>query len=158
MYKVTATSRQTYLEEAEQTGRDLKSIDAFIQKAAPTLQTWFYNVGPKEPGMTFKMIAYGTFSYASSKDPTVTIEWPVIGIALQKNYISVYLSVTKGGKPLLDFYDELGYTRRGNNNFSFETFEQLDKNVFEQLVKETAQIFAADPLNPVRFKEGKSVI
>lgn len=154
MHKLNAASRDDYLIEASDSGRDLKSIDAFIQKAAPSLQPWFYNVGPKEPGMTFKMVAYGKFTYAPTKDPSVTVDWPVIGMALQKNYISMYLSVTKDGKPLLDFYDKLGYTRRGNNNFSFVTFDQLDKTVFEQLVKEAAQIFKADPRNPIRFKEG----
>ncbi|HSW81018.1 MAG TPA: hypothetical protein VLG40_01350 [Candidatus Saccharimonas sp.] len=154
MYKLIATTRNDYLNEPKTTGRDLKAIDAFIQKAAPTLQPWFYNVGPKEAGMTFKMISYGKFTYSPTKDPHTTVTWPVIGMALQKNYISMYVSVTKNGKPLVDFYaDRLGYTRRGNNNFSFKTFEQLDKAALEQMIKEGAQIFADDPLNPVRFKE-----
>jgi hypothetical protein len=156
MYKVIATNRNDYLAEATQTGRDLKSLDAFIQKAAPTLQSWFYNVGPKEPGMTFKMIAYGKFTYTPTKSSQATVTWPVIGVALQKNYISLYLSITKNGKPLVDFYDDLGFTRRGNNNFSFDTFEQLDKTAFEQLIKEAAHIFTEDPLNPVRFKENRA--
>lgn len=153
MHKVTANTREEYLQEAENSGRDLKSIDAFIQKVAPTLQPWFYNVGPKEPGMTFKMVAYGKFTYTPTRNPDVTVDWPVIGMALQKNYISLYISVTKDGKPLVDYYDQLGYTRRGNNNFSFVTFDQLDKTIFEQMLKEIEQIFARDPLNPVRFKQ-----
>ena len=154
MYKVAANTREDYIAEATRTGRDLAGIDAFIQRVAPALQPWFYNVGPTEPGMTFKMLGYGAFIYAPTKDTQTTVEWPVIGLALQKNYISLYLSVTKDDKPLLDFYtDQLGYTRRGNNNFSFKSFEQLNHTVFEQLVKEAAQIFAEEPLNPVRFKE-----
>jgi len=154
MYKVAANTRNGYIEEAELTGRDLKAIDAFIQKAAPALEPWFYNVGPGKPGMTFKMIAYGKFTYTPTKDPHATVVWPVIGMALQKNYISIYVSVTKDGKPLVDYYkDRLGYTRRGNNNFSFETFDQLDKAAFTELITEAAEIFAQDPLNPVRFKQ-----
>lgn len=154
MYKVNATTRKEYLEKAENSGRDLKSIDAFIQRIAPTLKSWFYNVGPKAPGMTFKMLAYGKFTYAPTKDANVTIDWPVIGMALQKNYISLYISVTKNGRPLVDYYDQLGYTRRGNNNLSFEAFDQLDRVAFKQMIKEVAQIFDEDPLNPVRFKQG----
>lgn len=154
MYKVNADTRNEYLNEAVNSGRDLKSIDTFIQKIAPTLQPWFYDVGPKDPGMTFKMVAYGKFTYTPAKSPDAVIDWPVIGIALQKNYISVYISITKDDKPLVDYYDQLGYTRRGNNNFSFETFGQLDKSAFEQMIKEIARIFNEDPENPVRFKQG----
>ncbi len=155
MYKMNATTREDYLKEASDSGRSLDAIDAFIQGAAPSLRPWFYNVGPKEPGMTFKMVAYGAFTYVPTKDRQAIVEWPVIGLALQKNYISLYVSVTKDHKPLVDFYaDRLNYTRRGNNNFSFESFEQLNKPAFEEFVKETARIFSEDPRNPVRFKEG----
>jgi hypothetical protein len=154
MYKVSSNTKKDYFKEVEKSGRDLKAIDTFIQKTAPTLQPWFYTVGAKEPGMTFKMVAYGKFTYAPTKNPDVIIDWPVIGIALQKNYISLYASVTKDGKPLVDFYkDRLGYTKRGNNNFSFESFEQLDKVAFKEFIEEVALIFGNDPLNPVRFKE-----
>jgi len=154
MYKVTATTRNSYLEEAENSNRDLKSIDEFIQKIVPGLQPWFYNVGPKEPGMTFKMLAYGKFTYKSPKKSRDAIDWPVIGIALQKNYISMYISITKNDKPLVDYYaDELNYTRRGNNNFSFEAFGQINKVALEQMLKEAALIFKEDSQNPVRFKE-----
>lgn len=47
-----------------------------------------------------------------------------MGIALQKNYISVYLSVMKEGAPLLESYSgKLGEARAGSNNFSFEACE-----------------------------------
>ncbi len=152
MYKVTANSREDYLKEAEQLGRDLKGIDKFIRIIVPGLEPWFYNVGPKEPGMTFKMLGYGKFTY--HPNPGATVDWPVIGIALQKNYISMYLSITKNNKPLVGFYvDRLKSTRCGNNNFSFETLEQLDKTVFTQMLREAALIFNKDPQNPVQFKE-----
>jgi hypothetical protein len=41
------------------------------------------------------MIGYGRFLYLSR---------PVVGVALQKNYISVYLSVTREGQPILQAY------------------------------------------------------
>jgi hypothetical protein len=39
------------------------------------------------------MIGYGKFHYAVKSRKT--IEWPIIGVALQKSYISVYVAVTK---------------------------------------------------------------
>ena len=44
--------------------------------------------------MRMKMIGYGKFHYAVKSRKT--IEWPIIGVALQKSYISVYVAVTKG--------------------------------------------------------------
>lgn len=158
MYKVTANTRDAYLEEAQKLGRDLKELDDFMRQTVPELQPWFYNVGPEEPGMTFKMLGYGKFIYKPAKKPGATVEWPVVGVALQKNYISMYISVTKDEAPLVDFYaEQLNYTRRGNNNVSFESFGQLDKATLARMLKEAAMIFANDPQNSVRFKEQKQI-
>lgn len=51
--------------------------------------------------MRFKMIGYGRFHYAAAD---TAVEWPVIGVALQKNCISVYLTITKDGHPLVPSY------------------------------------------------------
>lgn len=52
--------------------------------------------------MRFKMIGYGKSHYRANSGQQV--EWPVVGVALQKSYISVYLSVTKDGAPLVQSY------------------------------------------------------
>lgn len=42
--------------------------------------------------MRFKMIGYGKTQRPAGSGKL--LDWPVVGVALQKNYISVYLSVT----------------------------------------------------------------
>lgn len=42
--------------------------------------------------MRFKMIGYGKTQRPAGSGKLV--DWPVVGVAQQKNYISVYLSVT----------------------------------------------------------------
>jgi len=156
MYKVSAHSRQEYISEATRAGRDIEALDMFIRESAPDLQPWFYDVGPHDPGMTFKMLGYGMFTYKPKKSAADMIQWPVIGVAIQKNYISIYISITRDDKPLLDFYrTDLGCTRSGNNNFSFETFGQLDKDALKKLLQEVETIFKHDATNPVRFKESR---
>jgi len=67
-------------------------------------------------------------------------------VALQKNYISVYLSIAKEGAPLLQSYaDKLGALRVGGNNFSFRVFEDLDGRVAGSLFAEADRIFGTDP-------------
>jgi hypothetical protein len=74
------------------------------------------------------------------------VEWPVVGVALQKNYISVYFAVTKRGAAVTDPYaGRLGELRMGRNNFSCERFDDLDSSTAAALFSEAAQIFEADP-------------
>src|SRR5947208_10125914 len=58
--------------------------------------------------MRMTMIGYGAFHYAvkASAEP---IKWPVIGLALQKNYLSLYCSARVGQDPFVVGYaDQLG--------------------------------------------------
>jgi hypothetical protein len=66
--------------------------------------------------MRMKMIGYGKFHYAVKSRKT--IEWPIIGVALQKSYISVYVAVTKARAPIVpNCAGQLGELRMGRNNF-----------------------------------------
>ena len=70
------------------------------------------------------MIGYGAFHYHAG---TTQVKWPVIGVALQKNYVSVYMAVTQGGAALIDGYRRrLGEWRSGANHFSFRRFADLN--------------------------------
>lgn len=103
--------------------------------------------------MRLKMIGYGLFRYAIGSGKQM-ISWPVIGLALQKNYISLYLAVTVEGRPITVLYaDRLGASRVGRNNFSFERFSDLDADALEQLINRCAEVFTAEPKNPVRYKQ-----
>lgn len=154
MFRVSAATRSEYLAAAGGAGSELERLDAFVRAAAPSLEVWFYDVGPDEPGMTFKMLGYGRFAYRPRKDTGATVDWPVIGVAAQKNYSSVYLSVTKDDRPVLDRYRaRLNCTRSGRNNFSFTTFDQLDPATLRELIELVATIYADDPDNPVRYKQ-----
>ena len=95
--------------------------------------------------MRMKMIGYGKFRYAIKSGKST--QWPVIGGALQKNYISVYVAVTRIGSPIVWAYaGKLGELRMGGNNFSFERFDDLCTVPLSSLFAEVAGIFRSDPL------------
>jgi hypothetical protein len=99
------------------------------------------------------MIGYGMLRYATRSGDTV--EWPVIGVALQKNYISIYIAITRADKPIVPSYaGRLGEKRVGRNNFSFERFDDLQTAEVSSLFAEVAKIFEDDPKNPVRYMQG----
>lgn len=155
MFRVDADSLQAYLDFDPQRTADLRKLDALVRKAAPGLKHHFHTGTPVgEAGMRMKMIGYGKFRYAIKSGKTTL--WPVIGMALQKNYISVYVAVTKDGAPIVSTYaGRLGEKRRGDNNFSFEAFGDLDSQAVSALFDEVGRIYSADPEYPVRYMEGR---
>jgi hypothetical protein len=86
MFKVQANSPEEYFDADPARKSDLLALDALIRKTAPGLERWFY----------------GRFQYEVKSGQQV--EWPIVGLALQKNYISLYTSVVKDGAPITDGY------------------------------------------------------
>jgi hypothetical protein len=154
MFRVTADSLDNYLDFDPARKADLVRLHDLIRTAAPGLKRYFHKGTPAgEAGMRMKMIGYGKFRYAIKSGEAV--EWPVIGVALQKNYISVYVAVTKAGAPIVPTYaGRLGEKRVGHNNFSFERFADLNAAGVSSLVADIARIFASDPENPIRYMQG----
>lgn len=150
MFKVTAGSVQEYWDFDPARREDLLGLDALIARQAPNLERHFHaGKAAGEPGMRFQMIGYGRFHYQASSGAQVA--WPVIGLALQKNYISAYLSLTKAGAPLLaPHVAALKPLRSGGNNFSFRKLGDLDRPTLEALVADAGRTFAADPGDPTR--------
>jgi len=154
MFRVAADSLESYLDFDPARKSDLVRLHELMRQAAPGLKRHFHKGAPAgAAGMRMKMIGYGKFRYAIKSGET--IEWPVIGVALQKNYISVYVAVTKAGAPIMRSYvGKLGELRSGRNNFSFERFDDLDAAAVSSLFAEAAQIFETDPENPARYMQG----
>ena len=108
------------------------------------LKRYFHSGTPAgESGMRFKMIGYGKFQYVARNGQYV--DWPAVGVALQKDYISVYLSAIKDGASLIQLYSrKLGQLKLGRNHFSFRTYEDLDVRLLASLFAEAEQIFQSD--------------
>ncbi len=144
MFGVDVDSLEDYLDFDPKRKPDLQRLDKLIRKSAPRLKRYFHTGTPAgEPGMRFKMIGYGKLQYLARSGKWV--HWPTVGVALQKNYISVYLSVMKDGAPLIQSYSgRLGELKVGRNNFSFRTYEDLDVRLLTSLFQEAEQIYDSD--------------
>ena len=112
MFKVDASSVDEYLRFDPARERDMRALDALIRAAAPTLSRWFVPGTPAgQPGMTMTMIGYGRYEYTVKSAPT-PVTWPILGLALQKNYISLYNSANGDGPAFTLAYDgRLGRAR-----------------------------------------------
>jgi hypothetical protein len=145
MFRVDVDSLKEYFEFDPERKIELQKLDKHIRSSAPELKRYFHRGTPAgEPGMRFKMIGYGKLHYQAARSETF-VEWPAVGVALQRNYISVYLSVLKDGAPLLASYSgTLGELRSGDNNFSFKTYKDLDVHRLASLFAEAEQIVNSD--------------
>jgi hypothetical protein len=154
MFQVRAASLQSYLDFDPARKSDLLRLHDLIRRSAPGLKRYFHKGTPAgEAGMRMKMIGYGRLRYATRSGDKV--DWPAVGVALQKNYISVYVAVTKAGVPIVSTYaGRLGEKRVGRNNFSFERFDDLQTAAVSSLFAEVAKILESDPENPVRYMQG----
>jgi hypothetical protein len=143
MFRVDVDNLQSYFDFDPKRTIDLQKLDKLVKESAPGLKRYFHRGTPQgEPGMRFKMIGYGRSRYLARSGKSV--EWPVVGVALQKNYISVYLSVAKNGVPLVRSYSgKLGELRSGWNNLSFEKYEDLATPIVSSLFAEAEKIFNA---------------
>lgn len=145
MFRVDVDSLKDYLDFDLERKSDLQKLDQLVRRSAPGLKRYFHRgTPPGEPGMRFKMIGYGKCQYAARNGQYV--DWPAVGVALQKNYISVYLPVMKDGASLIWLYrGKLGQLRLGRNNFSFRRYEDLDVRLLASLFAEAERIFQSDP-------------
>lgn len=127
MFKPTkAKTVKEYLASASPERREiLESLDAFIKKTVPSLKQHF----------AANMIGYGSFPYVSSTTKK-TMDWPVISLANQKGYISLYVCAVVDGKYVAEMHkNELGKVSVGKSCIRFKKLEDLDLNGLKKVLK-----------------------
>ena len=80
------------------------------------------------------MIGYGEMSW---ERPSGSGVWPLIGVAAQKQYISIYVSAVKDGETLAERYqDRLGKTNNGKNCIRFRRLDDIDPDELSDAVRD----------------------
>lgn len=98
----------------------------FIQKSVPSLK----------PHFAYNMLGYGSFEYFD-KRAKENKRWPIVALANQKNYISLYVCAVRGGRYLAEEYkDTLGKVNTGRSCIRFKKLEDLNLDVLTELLKE----------------------
>lgn len=127
MFKpVKATSIKEYIDSIEEPRRSqIVELDSFIKKAVPTLK----------PQFAYNMLGYGSFHYKSKSGREG--DWPVVSLASQKNYISVYVCCIKNGTYLAEANkDNLGKVSVGKSCIRFKKVEDVNLDILKQILRE----------------------
>lgn len=92
-------------------------------------------------GSDQSIIGYGEFSYTNSSGREV--RWFAVGLAAQKQYISVYVNAVEDGAYLLRQYDgRLGKVKIGSASLSFRSLDDLEIETFEELIIRARDLIA----------------
>lgn len=96
----------------------------FILKTVPKLHAHF----------AYNMLGYGSFPYRNYKKEL--IEWPIISLANQKNYISLYVCSVDSGEYIAEKYkSELGKVSVGKSCIRFKKIEDVNLSALKEVLK-----------------------
>lgn len=130
MFKpVKAKSIEEYLNLIPEPRKsEVIKLHEFIQKTVPALKPYFAS----------NMIGYGEFHYRSKSGKEG--DWPIISLASQKNYVSVYVCSMKDGKYLAEYYvKDLPKASIGKSCIRFKKLSDIDLKILEKILKAAAK-------------------
>lgn len=149
MFKVIASNLDGYFGFDPSREGELRTVDGIIRHGAPGLQRWFVAGTPAgKPGMSMSMIGYGRFTYQvrSSDQP---INWPILGLALQKNHLSLYISARRDGSSIVSGYagrlGKVSVSKTGAIRFVYAT--DVNAPVFSEMLETIQADFEAQRLD-----------
>ncbi len=126
--KSDAATPEEYIAEVDEKRRgDIQRLHEMVRGVAPEL----------EPTMDFGILGYGKFhyTYKSGREG----DWMKIGIANNKQYISLYCCAADDKGYVAERYKEkLPKANIGKSCVRFKRLSDLDKGALRELIRETA--------------------
>jgi hypothetical protein len=115
----------------------MRELEKFISNQLSEQPILFSGMGSVNL-LAWRLIDYKPKS-ASKSEPTR--KWPMIAIALQKNYLALYICATKNGKYLTEYYqDKLGKVNCGKSCIRFKKLEDLKLSTVKLMLAETKNL------------------
>lgn len=119
-------------------GEDMRKLDELIREQMPGAERHLYE-GTFWGGSDQQIVGYGIMDYRNKSGADV--EWFLVGLAAQKNYISMYVNAVDGGKYLLSSYEgRLGKVKQGSASISFNRLDDVDLDTVEELLGRSAEL------------------
>lgn len=131
--KVTERTVAEYIQSLDNDVReDIATLFEQISKHMPGVVPKLWE-GVFWGGSEQSIIGFGDLTYTRSDKKIV--EWFSVGLTLQKNYISVYITATEGGQYVVKKYGErLGKAKIGSSSISFKKLSDIHTDELLKLV------------------------
>ena len=117
---------------------DIATLDAAIVDAMPGDERVLWE-GKFWGGTDQRIIGYGSYHYQGRSGAEG--EWFIVGLAVQKNYLSVYVSGVADGTSLAKLYaPRLGKVKAGSANLQFKRAADVDLEVLREMVTRAREL------------------
>lgn len=132
MQRSTTTPDEHLASLPDDVREDLTILDGVITRAMSGEERVLWE-GKFWGGTDQCIIGYGAYTYTGKSGSTG--EWFVVGLAKQKDHISVYVNGAEDGQTLSKrFAERLGKVKAGSGNVTFKRLADIDLDVLRELV------------------------
>jgi hypothetical protein len=119
---------------------DIAALDAEIADVMSRLERAMWE-GVFWGGSQQAIIGYGSYRYKGRSGAEG--EWFIVGLAAQKNYLSLYVNAHDGGQSLVKTYaPRLGKVKASSANLQFKRAADLELGVLRELVTRARDLMA----------------
>jgi len=121
---------------------DIATLDAEIAKVMVGHERVLWE-GVFWGGSQQRIIGYGSYRYRGRSGAEG--EWFVVGLAAQKNYLSLYVNAAADGTSLAKLYaPRLGKVKAGSANLQFKRLSDVDQPVLLEMVGRARDLTLAE--------------
>ena len=112
---------------------DLVTLDARIADVMAGHERVLWE-GPMWGGTQQRIIGYGAYRYENRSGAEV--DWFIVGLAMQKSHLSLYVSAIDDGQYLVKRYaDRLGKVQVGSANVTFKRLDDVQLDALLEMVE-----------------------
>jgi Domain of unknown function (DU1801) len=136
--RVDAVSREAYFSAAGSREAELREIDAFIREHAPSLTP---ALSDAMGGGSMLGCGEQPYQTMAMKVPGV---WPVVALAAQKRYLSLYVCVVIDGEYVAERYaPDLGNVSCGKSCIRFTKIDKLNLETLQKILADVNARYVA---------------
>ena len=119
---------------------DMTQLDAELSEVFAGEERVLWE-GPMWGGRHQRIIGYGAMIQAQRSGD---VEWFVVGLAAQKNYLSIYVNAAEDGEYLAKRYgSRLGKVKAGSANLQFKRAADIDLDVLREMAERARALTSA---------------
>jgi hypothetical protein len=139
MQKSTTTTPDEHIASLpDEVREDIATIDAAIADAMPGEERVVWE-GKFWGGTDQRIIGYGSYHYKGRSGAEG--EWFVVGLAVQKSYLSLYVNAAEDGTYLSERYgSRLGTVKAKRANIQFKRASDLDLDVLREMATRAREL------------------